>query len=120
MLHGALVVKTPQFEAPAKPSIWCDAVQGSCLRGSKLGALVPAEAVPWEMLVNEALCWGDCLGSAESPGTKHQGKGLAACTGRRAHTRSTWTELLTPARATRSREQEIHPPQLHPGKMQWM
>jgi len=31
---------------------WCDAVQGSCLQGSELGALVPAEAVPWDTLVN--------------------------------------------------------------------
>lgn len=45
-------------------------MQGSCLQGSELGALVPAKAVPWETLLNKALR-GDCLGTAKSPGTKH-------------------------------------------------
>lgn len=110
------------FNHPPSPAFRrCDGVQGSCLQGSELDASVPT----WEMLVNEALRWGDRQGSAESPGTKHparsstRGRVLQACAGRRAHTHAAPEQSSSPLHPPSSVGQERFPPgRVQPGKMQ--
>lgn len=116
------------FNHPPSPAFRrCDGVQGSCLQGSELDASVPTEAVPWEMLVNEALRWGGRQGSAESPGTKHPARSsargwvLQACAGTRARTHAAPEQSSSPLHPPSSVGQErFTSRRVQPGKMQRM